>query len=286
MAGFGMILDAFRKGLSLSGSKWRTIFQELMKVNALSIIIVAVAVAIGAAFMLMGLRTDPSGIWISVAAAVFMIMVFVLVATAASSVSNNIIDGIVSGLEYGIIRDFKRNLLPVSAYSIILWLMMGIFAILPSSLVNMAGESIGSPLSYILARMASEIYYYAALFVIGFVFQFSLFELVVKRAGVLPSFGNSVGIVRRTFFETILFYIIGGIFSTLVQLVLLIPAAIIFLVPVVIGIIVAAAAANMTFNLVLLAIGVLYFIFILIAYTSAKLTVTLPINYYYWRMAR
>ncbi len=282
----GIIMDAFRDGLSLTRSGWRTLFMELMKVNALSILVVALAVAAGAYITVLGMGGGDSGAWAAIAGAVLIMLIFVLVATAASSVSYNIVDGATRKARHDIIKDFMQNLLPVSGYSIILWLAMGIFAIFPSMLLEMAGDSLGSGISYLLARLASQIYYYAAIFIIGFVFQFSLFELVVKRAGVLPSFGNSVGIIRRTFVPTALFYIIGGLFSTLVQFILLIPAAIIFLVPVAIGAAVASVASNAILNLALLAIGLLYFLLVLIAYTSAKLTITLPINYYYWKSAR
>lgn len=286
MVELGMISDAFRNGLSLTRSGWRTLFTELMKVNALSILVVALAAIAGVYLISLGVSGGDSGAWAAIAGAVLIMMVFILVATAASSVSYNIVDGAIAGARHDIMKDFLQNLAPVSAYSIMLWLVMGIFAILPSMLLETAGEGLGNEISYLLARLASQIYYYAAIFIIGFVFQFSLFELVVKRVGVLPSFGNSFGIIRRTFAQTILFYIIGGLFSTLVQFILLFPAAIIFLVPVLMGAVVASVASNTVLNLALLAIGLLYFLAVLIAYTSAKLAVTLPINYYYWKYAR
>lgn len=285
MAELDMIMDAFKNGLSLTRSGWRELFTELMKVNALSMLVVALSVAAGAWIMAFGMGGS-SGAWMAVAGAVLVILVFMLVAAAASSVSYNIVDGVAGKARQGITKGFLQNLVPVFAYSIILWLAMGAFAILPSVLLEMAGEGLGSGISQLLARLASQAYYYAAIFIIGFVFQFSLFELVVKRSGVLPSFGNSVRIIRRTFIPTAIFYIIGGLFSTLVQLILLIPAAIIFIVPAALGVAVAYAASNAILNLALLAIGLLYFLLVLVAYTSAKLAITLPINYFYWRTAR
>ncbi|MEW5996422.1 MAG: hypothetical protein AB1657_02390 [Candidatus Micrarchaeota archaeon] len=284
MANLNMITEAFRRGFSLTGAHWKGILREFLKVNALAFAFVAVSVIAG--FLVITAGAGAGEPIAAVAAGAFAMLVFVLVSAAASSVSYNIIDEEISGARHEVLGDFGKNLLPVAAYTTILWLIIGIFVFLPSLVARVLGETSGNVLASIALSLASQFYYYAALFVIGFVLQFALFELVVARAAVVRSIENSAGIVKRTLLETFLFHIIGGIFSTIVQLVLLIPAAILILVPLLAGIWIALAAGNAALNIVLIAAGTVYLFAVLVAYISIKLTITLPINYHYWKMAR
>jgi len=280
--GLGMIRDAFLKGLQLTSREWKGIFREFLAVNAFALLILLFSVIAGGAMIFFGMNGGAE--MASISGAIIIIVLFLLVSSAASSISYNIIEERISGLKHDIWGDFRKNLLPVSAYTIILWLTIGIFAFLPTFVLGLL-ES-GSFVSEIALGLASQIYYYLALFLIGFVLQFSLFELVIAKAAVLQSMGKSVSIVKRTGIETMLFYIIGGIFSTMVQILLSIPALALIFLPLWVLMNAEAQFADPRLMVSLIMFGGLYVFAILVVFMAAKLTITLPINYYYWRMAR
>ncbi|MCX6768839.1 MAG: hypothetical protein NTY83_03315 [Candidatus Micrarchaeota archaeon] len=184
----GMIKDAFREGLQLTSREWKGIFREFLKVNAFALLVVLFSVIAGGAMIYFGMSGGAE--IASISGAILIIVLFLLVSSAASSISYNIIEEKISGAGHDIWGDFVKNLLPVSAYTIILWLAIGIFAFLPTLVLGFLGSS--GFVSEIALGLASQIYYYIALFLIGFVLQFSLFELVVARAAVLQSMGKSV----------------------------------------------------------------------------------------------
>lgn len=277
----GMISDAFSKGLDLAKKEWKEIFRQFLKVNLLAMAIMMLAVLVGGAVMFLGLESSQA--WPGVLAGILVIIPIALISAAASSVSYNILEEITSAKKRDVWGDFRRNILPVAAYSALLTLIM-VFVLVPYIITRfpvMGGDVPGG----IAVQLAGQFYYYGVIFIVGFVLQFALFELVVARAAIIQSMGRSVGIVKKTFVDTLVFYILIGIFSFIVQLVLLIPTAIAVLVPLAIGLAIAAAAGPAV-GLALLAIGILYLFLILVVYSSAKLTATLPISYHYWKMAR
>ena len=280
--GLGMIRDAFLKGFRLTSKEWKGIFREFLAVNAFALLIVLFSVIVGGAMIYFGMSGGAE--IASVSGAILIIVLFLLVSSAASSISYNIIEEKISGMKHDIWGDFVKNLLPVSAYTIILWLAIGIFAFIPTFVLSLLGS--GGFVSEIALGLASQAYYYLALFLIGFVLQFSLFELVIAKAAVLQSMGRSVSIVRRTGMETMLFYIIGGIFSTIVQILLSIPALVLIFLPLWVLMNAEAQFSNPNLIFPLIIFGGLYVFAILVVFMAAKLTITLPINYYYWRMAR
>ena len=280
--GLQMIRDAFRNGLQLTSREWKGIFREFLTVNAFALLIVLFSVIVGGAMIYFGM--DSGTEIASVFGGILIIVLFLLVSSAASSISYNIIEEKISGIRHDIWGDFRKNLLPVSAYTIILWLGIGIFAFLPTWVLGFLGS--GGFVSEIALVLATQFYYYLALFLIGFVLQFSLFELVVARAAVLQSMGKSVSIVRRTGIETLLFYIIGGIFSTIVQILLSIPALALIFLPLWVLMNSEAQFSNPNLIFSLIIFGGIYVLAVLVVFMAAKLTITLPINYYYWRMAR
>lgn len=277
-----MIRDAFRKGLQLTAREWSVIFREFLAVNAFALAVVLFSVIVGGAMIYLGISGGAE--IASVSGAILIIVLFLLVSSAASSISYNIIEEKLSGLKHDLWGDFRKNLLPVSAYTVILWLAIGIFAFLPTFVLGFLGS--GGFVSEIALGLATQFYYYLALFLIGFVLQFSLFELVVAKAAVLQSMGKSVLIVKNTGVETLIFYIIGGIFSTLVQILLSIPALALIFLPLWVLMNAEAQFSNPNLVLPLIVFGGLYVFAILVVFMAAKLTITLPINYYYWRMAR
>jgi hypothetical protein len=171
----------------------------------------------------------------------------------------------------------KRNILPAIAFYMIMMAVVMVFGYAPL----LIAMGIGGP-----ALMAGYVYYYAVVFLISFLFQFGVFELVVSRSGVLGSFGKSFGIVKKSFWETLIYYI--GMFgiSMAAAIVLLLAAAVLFMVPAIIGVVVAGAANSQAFNITLIVLGVVYGAFLYIAYMAGMQAIVLPIQYHYWKAAR
>ncbi|MCX6768840.1 MAG: hypothetical protein NTY83_03320 [Candidatus Micrarchaeota archaeon] len=269
-----MATGAFTRGIETVSKMGKELFLEFFKVYLVGVL----SIFLGVIVVLLATSAFGTSPWPFMAITIAAILVVALLATGIMTVPMNIINEKLSNAPVlGIIGNTKRNMLPVVAFYFIMILIIGIFAYAPLFIAMEAGGP---------AFIAGYIYYYLAVFAISFLLQFGIFELVVSRSGVLGSFGKSFDIVKKNFWETLVYYI--GMFgislaaAVAIGIVLLIALAI----PVMLGIALASAIGNQTFSLVLLGIGILYLWFLYMAYMAGVQAVVLPIQYHYWKAAR
>lgn len=269
-----MATGAFTKGIETVSKVGRGLFIEFMKVYLLGMGVIAAGV--GALLLSSFLLGGAS--WASVAVMVAAILAMAIIATGIMTVPMNIINEKLSRVPVlGILGNSRRNLLPAVVFYAIMMVVIVLFGYAPLfAAIEMGGA----------AFIAGYLYYYAFVFLFSFLVQFSLFELVVARSGVLGSFGKSFDIVRKSFWETIIYYIGMFAVSMAAGLALLIAGAVLFLIPAAIGFVVAGAANSQVLNMALLALGVLYAAALYIAYLAGIQAAVLPIQYHYWKAAR
>ncbi len=269
-----MATGALTKGLETVSKMGKGLFLELFKVYAIGILVILLGVGVA----VLAASVISSTPWVSITLIIAAVIAAVLLSTGIMTVPMNIIDERISkSPALGIMGNAKRNILPAAAFYIIMILIISIFAYAPLFVGMKAGGT---------ALVAAYIYYYFAVFVISFLFQFGVFELVVSRSGALGSFGKSFGIVKRNFWETLVYYIGMCGVSIAAALIMGIILLVLFLVPAIIGFMVASAAGSQVLSLALLALGIIYAITLYIAYTAAMEAVVLPIQYFYWKAAR
>jgi hypothetical protein len=269
-----MATGAFTRGIATVSKMGKELFLEFFKVYVIGTLLVLLGVGVA----VLGTYLATGSAWAIIAVSIAAALVVMLLAAGIMTVPMNIVDEKVSKAKaLGLGGNMKRNILPAIAFYMIMMAVVMVFGYAPL----LIAMGIGGP-----ALMAGYVYYYAVVFLISFLFQFGVFELVVSRSGVLGSFGKSFGIVKKSFWETLIYYI--GMFgiSMAAAIVLLLAAAVLFMVPAIIGVVVAGAANSQAFNITLIVLGVVYGAFLYIAYMAGMQAIVLPIQYHYWKAAR
>ena len=269
-----MATGAFTKGIETVSKMGKELFLEFFRVYAVGVLLVLLGVGVA----VLGTYLATGSAWAIIAIAIAAALVVMLVAAGIMTVPMNIVDEKISRTRVlGMMGNMKRNMAPAIAFYIIMMAVVMVFGYAPLFFAMEAGGA---------ALIAGYIYYYAAVFALSFLFQFGVFELVVSRSGVLGSFGKSFGIVKKNFWETLIYYI--GMFgvSFAAAVVLLIAAIVLFMIPAILGIVVAGAANSQALNIFLVIIGALYGAALYIAYMAGMQAVVLPIQYHYWKAAR
>jgi len=269
-----MATGAFTKGIETVSKMGKELFLEFLKVYLIGMVFIILGVGVA----VLGGAFATGSAWAILAVAIAAAIVAMLIATAIMTVPINIMDERLSRAPVlGIMGNTKRNLVPVVFFYLIMMVIIILFAYIPLFVAMEMGGA---------AFIAGYIYYYAFVLLFSFIIQFSVFELVIARIGVLGSFGKSFDMVKKSFWETVIYYIGMIGVSMAVALVLAIIALALFLIPVVIGIAIAGAANSQALNMFLLIVGALYGAFLYIAYLAAMQAVVLPIQYHYWKAAR
>jgi len=269
-----MATGAFTKGIETASKMGKELFMEFFKVYAIGMLLVLLGIGVA----VLGTYLATGSAWAIIAVSIAVALVVMLIATGIMTVPMNIVDEKVSRAPVlGMMGNLKRNMLPAIAFYLIMMAIIMVFGYAPLFVAMEAGGP---------AFIAGYIYYYAFVFLFSFLVQFGVFELVVARSGVLGSFGKSYGIVRKSFWETIIYYI--GMFgvSFAAAIVLLIAAIVLFVIPAMICIVVAGALNSQAFNIILLVAGILYGAVLYTAYMAGMQAVVLPIQYHYWKAAR
>ncbi|NYZ60768.1 hypothetical protein H0O01_03665 [Candidatus Micrarchaeota archaeon] len=270
-----MATGAFTKGIETVSKMGKELFLEFFKVYVIGMVFILLGVGIA---MVLGAYLATGSPWMITAIAIAAGLFVMLIAAGIMTVPMNIVDEKISRAPVlGMMGNMKRNMLPAIAFYLIMMVIVLVFGYAPL----FVAMEIGGP-----AFIAGYIYYYAAVFALGFIFQFGLLELVIARSGVLGSFGKSFDTVKKSFWETLIYYI--GLFgvSVAATIVLLIVTLVLFLIPAILGIIVAGAANSQVLNIVLVILGIIYGVVLYTAYGAGMQAVVLPIQYHYWKAAR
>ncbi len=256
-------------------SDFWTVFSTMLKVAVMALLIVAATLvaAFAAAFALAGVSVIPA---IIAGAAILLAGIFL--ASIVGSVNYNFIDALCGKRRIDFSASMRGNAIPMLGYDAVSLLIYLAVSAPFIALIAMLALSRGlAGLNGLIAEFLIRIGLTAVSAVVSFLIQFTIFELLVSRKGLLESFGLSLRIVRRRPLETIAYSIIVWALESVIAipfsiaLVLLVFAAI--LAAPAFGIEAVAAIAILAAALVM----------VMVALTNA---VSITARYKYWTRAR
>lgn len=283
MVNLNLVSGAFKGGFSMVTGNWRVLFRENMKAilgGLFFALIAALLLGIPSAVAAGILFGAEAGMW---AGALVGIFAGTIVYSGAISVTYNIVDEVAGKGKHGFMGNFRRNLLPVAVYTIILLALIYGIGYSPRLVLLLAG------IQNFALNIVFDIYETVVSFAIGVLLLFALVELVVRKAGVLQCMGRSLGLIKANPIETIVFYVLYGLYALVAAVVLLIGLGIIFIIPALAGAAVVGALglmANPAVAMAIVGIAVALAAVFALVYYAASITLTMPVFYQYWKGIR
>lgn len=130
-------------------------------------------------------------------------IVFALLGQVVNSISFNVVDNLAKGKETSIMEKFSANLVPVVLYTLLIWVII-LICLSPIALAVLSGNTLAAlgALCFVAVALVGF------LLIFHFLFQFSFFELVLNRRGVIDSLKRSFSLVKANLFTVILFDIV------------------------------------------------------------------------------
>ncbi|MFA5411949.1 MAG: hypothetical protein WC350_01220 [Candidatus Micrarchaeia archaeon] len=281
MANLNLVSKSFKEGFGMAKGNWRELFVENAKIVLAALVLSAMAgiiVGLPAALAADALLGSGAGLWAGVALGIFAA---VLIYSGMESVSYNVVHEVEGKKRHSLFGNFKRNVLPVAVYTIILLAIIYGIAYGPRFALILSGMDFTQNIALDLAL---NIYETSISIIIGFLTFFALFELVLNNAGVLQSIGKSYSLVKANLVETLVFYVAYGIYSFVVGLVLGIVFGIIFGVPFLLGAMLLGGISSSALTLVI-ALAVLLGGAFIVVFLAGTCTAVLPIVYRFWKLA-
>lgn len=264
------------------------LFKKLIRVNiyAMAAVLLAIVSVVAGVAALLFTGKGVLG-WVLLAIGILVAIIMVVIARLFRLASYKVVDE-----EHGakqkvdIIGVAKQKAVPAIIYSVIVFASYAIviipFGLAGFGLTALTAINVVSPFIQFGAWLVS--------IVLGFFLQFAMFKLVLADKGAVESIKASLGLVKRNFWETVVFYIIlavlGG-FVLLPFMILLViatfAAMIIFLVG---GVTAAVVGGAQVLLLVGIALALLFIIPFSLVLNATNDTVLLPLSYRYWRTIR
>jgi hypothetical protein len=281
------VKGAFSDALKMWERRGKEFFVDLAKVSILewAVFIVPMVILVSLALIMLGSTslldedvavTTLLGNIAFMVIAVILILIAYFVSIVFASVRFNIVDNRMKGKDTGIINQFKANFVPYSLYTILVGLI-GIVLLLPVLLgFLLSGPSDDSGYIFrILGNMCLFGFISVILYMFfAFFIQFSKFELIIERAGIVESLKRSYRLVRKNLVTVFIFDIVYiiialvvGSVSSVIQRIFLTGAQFLMMF----GSVVGAALAALLYILVAFLISII------------STFILLPIFYSFWR---
>ncbi len=281
-----IIKGVFSDSLGFWKKRGERFIVDLVKINILewAVFVIPVVILISLAMIMLGSisldETEAASALLGniafLAIAFILLFITYLVSAALGSVMLNAVDNRAKGKETHIIRQFKANFVPYSLYVILIGLIS--FVIFIPLIVGflMAGGDGGPGAILRILGSVCLFGFLSGLIYILFVFfiQFSKFELIIERTGVVDSLKRSYSLVRRNivgvFIFNIIYIIIAfaiGSISSVIERILIVALQLMMVGGSITGAIFA---------------GLLY---VVIVFVISVLTtfVMLPLLYFFWK---
>lgn len=280
MANLNLVSKAFGEGFGMARGNWKELFVQNAKIILTGLVlsaVVGIIVGLLAAMVAGALAGAVTGMWVGIALGIF---VAILIYSGMESVSYNVVQEVEGKKGHRLFGNFKRNVLPVAVYTIILLVLIYGIAYGPGLALRLSGANSSQDLAL---AFALNIYESAVSVIIGFLTFFAMFELVLNGAGVLQSIGRSYSLVKANLVETLVFYFAYGIYSLVVGLVLGVVFGILFGVPFLLGAMLAGGVSSSALT-VLIALAVLFGGAFIVAFLAGTCTAVLPVVYRFWKL--
>lgn len=280
MANLNLVFTAFKEGFGMARGNWRELFSENAKIILAGLAFATIAgiiVGLPAALIAGALIGAGAGAMVGVALGIFAA---IMVYAGMASVAYNVVEEVEGKKGHSLMGNFKRNLLPVAVYTIIVMALIYGMGYGPRIALLLSGMN---PSQNLVLNFAFNIYETAVSVVIGLFIIFAMFELVLRGAGVLQSIGRSFGLVKANLIETLVFYIAYGLYSLVIGLVLAFAFGIIFGAPLLLGMLLSSAVISSS-GMLVVALLALFGGAFLVAFLAGTYTAGLPVAYRFWRL--
>jgi len=289
-------MDLDRVSVPLEGwfafvrENFRELFGKLLRVNiyvVAAVLLAAVAVLAGVAALLYTALGTPG--WVLLALCILVAIILLIASRLFALASYKVVEE-----EHGEKRPVDimgvavQKAVPAVLYGIALLAIYAVVLIplgLLGLVLTIATGTVGfiGPLIQLGIMVASLL--------VGIFLLFGPFELVLADKGPLESMRASFGLVRRNFWETLVFYVLRAVVNWAVSVPFAIALVILAVIAMLLGVGGIALAAGLHgFAPVLIVIAVVLVVLVLIlfalAYNSAEETAVLPLTYRYWRTLR
>jgi len=271
-------VDSFKDEWNFLKGNFKNFFINSMKIQALAVLPIIIIVILGA-FLFLSMDVLPA-----VVLAIILLAIGMFVSVSMDSVIYNLTDNSFKKKKTGIIKNFKRNFLPVSGYIIFMSIVVGLIIAVPLILLLPEGfvEGTDSTLEKIIyPRLVSALISVVAM-LFAFFLQFSMLELVISRRGIIGSIKRSISLVKNNFWETIAF----SILMTIVVWIISIPAILIIfmlIMPMAFGFMIAPLAGGWIILVAYILFWIIMILILSIVLQAFEYTVTMPARYSFWK---
>jgi hypothetical protein len=226
--------------------------------------------------------------WALIAVAIFLAVILMITARLIRLASYKVIDE-----EHGakrrvdILGTAREKAVPAIIYFILRFAIYAV-VLIPLGLLG-TGIAIATGSAGIISPLL-QLGIWLVSIVVGFFLQFALFELVLAGKGPLECMKSSYGLVKRNFWETVVFYIASAVVAWIVWL----PFAIVLVAAIIAAVVIlglggmalAILGSGPIFVMALIALLALLGIPFIIAYNAADETACMSLAYRYWRFIR
>lgn len=288
-----LILDPISDGIGLVKSNFFSIYKKMVILEIAAMFVMIIACVIALVPFLLGFISFNSILsnWIAVAGIVLFAIIGMIIGGLSSSiiesVTYNVAEDSFNKKETVMLDNVRENAWPVIKYNILMFLInfvlllpfVAIYFVLAIGSFSIAGST--SIVSTLL-----ELVFRVVVAVIGAILhlflQFTIFEVVIGKNGVIDSFKKSYGMVKKNLVETFIFSLLMWGISTAIKIPLIIIAVILGVVFVIIGVLLASVLKGIALAL---GIGILVIVglILIVAITAAVSTVIIPCQYKYWK---
>ncbi|MEM2908900.1 MAG: hypothetical protein QW590_00675 [Candidatus Bilamarchaeaceae archaeon] len=300
MTGIDVVFDSIKEGWQFAEKNFIGLFKKILTIHLLAAVVLIAGILITA---LLGLGIyellGPLGVLVALLAAIPLTFLVSVAATTVQSIVYNVVNKWPAPI--GINETFNKNLKPVLFYSLAMTAIGIIVIIIELVIVFVIGLGMGmvlytimdwSTASGMIDLLNALLRYLIDLtikLIIGFLFQFVLFELIITRMGVLESLKKSIDIALKNFVPTIVFDIFVGLLEGFILMVLAVPLIILlmFAAPVFVLMLPGISTGALSVaEWAIIGVAVLIVLAALTVIVAIATTVTLPMKYTYWRKVR
>lgn len=288
-----IVLDPISDALGLVKANFFSIYKKMVILEIVAMSMVIIACVIGIVPFLLVFISFNSVLtnWMAVAGIILFAIIGILVGAFSSSVvesvTYNVAEDSFNKKETVMLDKVKENAWPVIKYNILMFLIsfvlmlpfVVIYFVLALGSFSITGStSIISTLLELLFRGAVAV----ISAILHLFLQFTIFEVVIGKNGVINSFKKSYEMVRKNLIETFVFSLLVWGIGTVIKLPLIIIAIVIGIIFVIIGALLASVLQGIALALVI-SILVIVGLVLIVAITAAVDTVVIPCQYQYWK---
>ncbi|MFN7991340.1 MAG: hypothetical protein U0R44_04245 [Candidatus Micrarchaeia archaeon] len=271
MGSLETVFSSIERSLGFVAKNHRHLIAGFLKVMALTFAIYLACGIIAAAVVFFGIVSFAGGIGAMTIAGIVVsaaiIMPLLIFAGALHLTCFNIVDAAPKGVP--IIENGKRMFVPYLVYGLVMAALICGMLLVPLSLMFIAG---GGGTTLVILIPLTLIAAILILITAGFFLQFTQLEIAVNGSGGIEAMRSSIALVRGNLAASVVFFIaeiavglvVGAVFGVISQLLSF-------------GFFLAMV------NVLFLAVVIMLYLALIIVQTLAIMTITLPMQYFFWR---